>query len=398
MGEVSDKPSNRVAPGGASTIVLGGDSTEIDASSVPTRTAPGGEATIVLGEEASTDRFRHRQDEATTTVPDACPRFPCAPGGKSTIDLSTTSTTDTVSSLPSGRVAPGGTSTIVLGSESISDVSSNSTCTRGPVGGETTILLGDAEDAERFVRHETDLAATEETPAPASRFPCAPGGHATINLTSEKLPSDELVLTERTAPGGKSSVILGGDFLPGEIKPVNSSGTAPGGNATVVLGTDAPADCFSHREATQLVGVPDPTPRFPCAPGGNSSVILGSGEEMEGRPLTGKLTHVAKPCDESKTSTNVSQTSVSNESNVYSKVCESGPTARFPCAPGGNSTVLLGSDEEMKGRSLTDKLTRVARFCDENKNIANLPQASVSKDSKIQTPSDVFEASAVILG
>jgi hypothetical protein len=248
------------------------------------------------------------------------------------------------------------------------------------------------------MRHENDLVSIDGTPAPASRFPCAPGGHATINLTSENLPSDEPVHTGRTAPGGKSSVILGGDFLPGEIKPVNSNGPAPGGNATVVLGTEAPADCFSHREAAQLVDVPDPTPRFSCAPGGNSSVILGSGEEMKGRSLTDKLTRVAKLDYESSTTNNLPQARISNESNVYSKACDSGPTPRFPCAPGGNSSVLLGSDEEMKGRSLTDKLTRVAKVCDENKNIANLPQANVSNDSKIQTPSKAFESSAVILG
>jgi len=210
-------------------------------------------------------------------------------------------------------------------------VLSNSACTRGPVGGETSIRFGEVTDVDRFAHRVTDNTVLE-VPAPAPRFPCAPGGHASINLTSEILaPSDELSQTGRTAPGGKSSVILGGEFLPGEMQPVNTNTIAPGGTATVVLGSDAPADRFHHREAVQPLEVPDPTPRFPCAPGGNSTVVLGSGEEMK-RP------------------------------------------------------------------SLTDKVTRAAKIPDENINTANLPQAALPNESKIQTPLTPLESTPVLLG
>jgi hypothetical protein len=74
------------------------------------------------------------------------------------------------------------------------------------------------------------------------------------------------------------------------------------------------------------------------------------------------------------------------------------PTPRFPCAPGGNSTVVLGNDEEMKRPSLTDKVTRATKITDENINIANLLPTNTLLEDKIQTPSKAIESKAVLLG
>jgi len=92
------------------------------------------------------------------------------------------------------------------------------------------------------------------------------------------------------------------------------------------------------------------------APGGSTTVVLGSDAPAE------RFSH--------------------RETELSLEVSD--PTPRFPCAPGGNSTVVLGNDEEMKRPSLTDKVTRAANVADENMNIANIPQASVSNEIKIQ--------------
>merc|ERR1711937_204222 len=86
----------------------------------------------------------------------------------------------------SGRIAPGGTSSIVLGGEVSTDVVVPST--RGPVGGETTLVLGEVGEAERFGHLASEDISCVDTPAALSRFPCAPGGYATINLTNDKIP------------------------------------------------------------------------------------------------------------------------------------------------------------------------------------------------------------------
>lgn len=323
-GRISDATKNELLKE-LHQLVLGGDPLTCEKPSIAIRGAPGGEATISLGEETSSDRFLHRQEETTTTVPDPCPRFPCAPGGKSTIELSSELKASAESDMSSGRVAPGGPSSIVLGGEGPSDVLAN--VTRGPVGGETTILLGEITDAECSMHCETDETLGVEVPDPAPWFSCAPDSHATINLTTENLPpSDEPPRIGRTAPGGTSSVVLGGDMLLGEMRPV-TNGRTPGGNATVVLSSDAPAHRFSHRETAQPLQAFDPTPRFPCAPGGNSTVVLGNGEDMKRSSLTDKVTRAAKIVDENINTANLPQTSNSDESEIQtpSKVLESSP-------------------------------------------------------------------------
>jgi hypothetical protein len=324
--DISSTLGVRIAPGGPSTLVLGGDVEETDFSTKPVRTAPGGESTILLGEETSAERFAHRKDELMTSVPDPTPRFPCAPGGNSTIMLhAEEKEAETV--VHSGRIAPGGTSTIVLGGVDSSDVVVP--CTKGPVGGETTIVLGEVGEAERFAHCSTEDISSVDAPAALCRFPCAPGGYATINLTNDKLPpSTTPVDTGRVAPGGKSSVILGGDMRPDEILPISSSGIAPGGKSTVMLGTDTPAERFSHRAASKSTDVPDPTPRFSCAPGGRSTVVLGNSEEMKGVTLTKKVT--CGVADENVNTVNIPQ------SNAQEKKLQASP---YEC---DSTPVVLG--------------------------------------------------------
>jgi hypothetical protein len=144
-------------------------------------------------------------------------------------------------------------------------------------------------------------------------------------LTSENLPpQDEPLQTGRIAPGGQSSVILGGDLLPHEVRPVNTNAIAPGGSTTVVLGSDAPAERFSHRETELSLEVPDPTPRFPCAPGGNSTVVLGNDEEMKRPSLTEKVTRATNITDENINIANLPpNTSLEDKIHTPSKAIES---------------------------------------------------------------------------
>jgi len=184
-----------------------GDDAVLIEESLAVRIAPGGEATILLGEEASADRFAHRQEETMTEVPDACPRFPCAPGGNSTIELTTEPTTCVVPNQSSSRIAPGGASTIILGGDLVS-VETPSVAIRTAPGGEATISLGEETSADRFVHRQDEPMTT--VPDPCLRFPCAPGGTSTIELSTEsRFDATSDLPSGRVAPGGTSTIVLG---------------------------------------------------------------------------------------------------------------------------------------------------------------------------------------------
>jgi len=279
---------SRVAPGGASTFTFGGASTFTcmpvteNTSLAVVRTAPGGETTIVLGEVIAADRFSHRQSEtAPVAVPDAVPRFSCAPGGNSTFVFGADSSADVVST---GRAAPGGESTLVLGVDALSDAAVV-TCPRGAVGGETTVFLGDLKDADRFSHRQADEATITSDLDAAPRFSCAPGGVSTINLRNDNVAPASL-MSDRVAPGGTSTIVLGGDHVQNAVLSV---GCSPGGPATIMLGSEASADRFSQRDAQEVGPLPDPTPRFRFAPGGTSTMVLGNGSEMLRTAITGKV-------------------------------------------------------------------------------------------------------------
>lgn len=414
------------APGGTATIVLGGDASPLP---VPAGTAVGGESTVLLGSEAAADRFAHRQgdNQVTAATTEPAPRFSCAPGGTATIVLGESD--DQPIPAPATRTRPGGESSIVLGSDDSADrflqrqgdeascvavpdptarfpyapggpstinFSGSdqvvATATRTSIGGESTLVLGggDFDIADRFAHRQGIGIDVESTslPEPLARFPCAPGGNATIALGGE--PLDNLPVIAKTAPGGESTLVLGGDnfdtkdrfshggdieavgtcplepagrssscALPGgesssfafgsEAPPANpptSTRTAPGGESTVLLGSDASADRFSHclaEHAGTPVSVPEPLSRFCCAPGGTSTVSLRG--DIQINPTVSDRT---APGGESTVLLG-SDASAERFSHLQAVNAEPAsvpePATRFSCAPGGDSTLSLAGGE-----------------------------------------------------
>lgn len=251
------------APGGFSSIQLGGEgaAAELQATSGPV----GGATTIVLGVDDPRDALlqRQRQREVVVDTPDALLRFPQAPGGSSSMCFS------------------GGTADVPA--------------TTRPVGGPATVLLGGEDSAERFVQQQQRYAAVTDTPDAAARFPQAPGGSSSIQLGGENDLSETLQLLaqrrgQRQAPGGTSTFVLGGDCNdPLSTHFENTSSNkfanaasqncgnvlterpsvrlrqAPGGTSTLVLGGHCNDPVVEKVSST----------RVRQAPGGTSSISFG---------------------------------------------------------------------------------------------------------------------------
>lgn len=423
-------PRFSCAPGGTATIVLGGDADPTPVPVAPTGAAVGGESTVLLGSEAAADRFAHRQgdNQVTAATTEPAPRFPCAPGGTATIVLGESDAQPTPA--PVTRTGPGGESSIVLGSDDSADRflqrqgdeascgavpdptarfpyapggpstinfsgsdQVDATVTRTSIGGESTLVLGggDFDIADRFAHRQGIGIDVESTslPEPLPRFPCAPGGNATISIGGE--PLDNLPVIAKTAPGGESTLVLGGDNFDtkdrfshgGDIEAVNacplepagrssscaltsgesssfafggeapaanpptSTRTAPGGESTVLLGSDASADRFSHcladASAGDPVSVPEPLSRFCCAPGGTSTVSLRGDIQINttisDRTAPGGESTVLLGSDASAERFSHLQAESAEPASVPE------PATRFSCAPGGDSTLSLGGGE-----------------------------------------------------
>jgi len=348
------------APGGTSSISLSDHSPAAQAHHLPVvRGAVGGETTIVLGGDNGADAFRETSRNATVETPDAAPRFQQAPGGCASISLGgddpavlsdmalsqnqalarrstpgpeTTivlsgdvKSTDAFSAYHQERgapietpdaphrfqQAPGGSSSICLGDDGA--VPQATLKNRGPVGGSSSIVLGGDDQREALAQHDLQRALDIETPDAAPRFQQAPGGSATIQLGNEKGVNDTVLATPTKGPvGGATTIVLGGD------------------------------DQLVDRERHRTVGIstPNAAPRFQQAPGGTATLQLGTEKSSVDamaatpvrRPVGGSATIVLGGDDPSEAFT-----------PLKPQIVET-PEApdRFPQAPGGTATVILG--------------------------------------------------------
>jgi len=346
------------------------------------RVAPGGAATIVLGSADSKEGYSQREEErmACVDTPDAAPRFTQAPGGDTSICLGgaeavVTGTRgpvggadgvvlgeDSARSMfarPESAVAaeapkpsprftqePGGTSSICLGGKgAVDDAHQGSSGARGPVGGAASIVLGSDSAAAVFTQRKEEREAAVGTPAAAPRFHQAPGGDASISLAAGRAdaPARDVL---RSPPGGAATVVLGCDDTHGilsqhqerrdasittpDAQPRFSQ--APGGSSTVCLGP---------------LGIP-PLPAMPVRGpvGGTTSICLGGDEgpaPLDGdtaaasRPVGGAASVVLGTCD---TQAVFSERRDRREADVATP----GPAPRFQQAPGGTSSVSLAGD------------------------------------------------------
>jgi hypothetical protein len=258
------------APGGTAVICLGGDIN----IAMPENTKPvGGEASLVLGTDDPADAFqpvRERTAAAFTATPHAAPRFSQGPGGTSVLCLGEDVMLEVSSSDRADRQAPGGTSTLVLG--------------------------GDSNDP--FDTHCERVSSNKFANASSQN-----SGNVITDRSSTRL---------RQAPGGTSTIILGGD-------------------------SNDPFDTHCHRVSSNSfanssnqncgnVLTERPSTRLHQAPGGNSSIQFGEGENAP--PISVSSNKFASGTNQN------SGNAITDKPST--KVCQ---------APGGSSSFSLGASE-----------------------------------------------------
>jgi len=397
--ETPDAPHRfQQAPGGSSSICLGGDGA-VEQATVRNRGPVGGSSSIVLGSDDQSAVLAqydvHRALDIKT--PSAAPRFQQAPGGSATIQLGNengftetilaspakgpvggvstivlgggdhaetfadrerhhTAVVATPNAAPRFQQAPGGTATVQLGNAS-SDTAMAATPVRGPVGGSSTIVLGSDDPSEAFAQHQ----AAVETPEVPSRFTQTPGGTATVILGGAVVshPHDPL----RQAPGGSATIVLGGDptdphdtfsattssnkFASGANqncgntitdRPTTRLHHAPGGAATICLGDDSVLSTPIRKTASHFSKSPDPQTVAIQAVATPSRLRQSPGGES--------TICFGGDSDDPFNTHGVSSSKFADGANQNcGNTITDRPTTRLHHAPGGASTLCLGSDE-----------------------------------------------------
>jgi len=310
------------------------------------------------------ERFAERQRErdAQFETPDAAARFPYAPGGETSVSF--------------GEAAP----------------PCDAGAVRGPVGGPATVVLGSGASDGLSEAHAQQRSADAEAPSALPRFPQAPGGDASVCLGGAPPES----VGARGPMGGAATIVLGADdpkaaFRAEASPPVATPDAAPrfpqvggsttvdfggagdaeafrewgpvGGQDTVSLGSDAPGAMFAHRLPAAAAETPDAAARFPQAPGGDASVCLGGAVDAPAAvrgPVGGADTlslafdPAAAPAEGAPAArgpvggaaTVVLGQDAAAEAFAHraagGAVETPDATARFPQAPGGDASVVLG--------------------------------------------------------
>jgi len=351
-------PRFQQAPGGTTSICLSGGRSEAAAVRGPV----GGADTVVLGGDDSREVFEQRQQDrdAALDTPDAAPRFQQAPGGTASICLSSGAGCDGAGEAP--------------------------TEFRGPVGGADTVVLGGDDSKELFEQRQQGRNAAIETPDAAPRFQQAPGGTASICLSSGSgsNATGDAATTVRGPVGGETTVVLGGDDseviiaqrqqerdkaiatpdaaprfqqAPGGDATISLADTGAqqaqdseavsargpvGGAATIVLGIDDPAEMFGQlaEQRNATTDTPTAAPRFQQVPGGTPTICLGA---------------------------DVAPMSTFSKSECEKFSLESArSTKKVQYAPGGASTICLGSEGSVGTLGQTISANKFANGASQN--------------------------------
>eukprot|EP00927_Polykrikos_kofoidii_P013767 TRINITY_DN15985_c0_g1_i1.p1 TRINITY_DN15985_c0_g1~~TRINITY_DN15985_c0_g1_i1.p1 ORF type:complete len:590 (+),score=99.40 TRINITY_DN15985_c0_g1_i1:91-1860(+) len=321
--------SQRVSPGGASSLVLAA-STSDDVAGISRsseRCQPGGPTSICLGTDASPsisstvsasrDPFeknaaKFSAGERTQTVcvterPSTGER--CAPGGAATIILggeSAAEAFDRVANVPN-RIA---TERV---EQAVADVHANAADCRVAPGGESTVVLGtfSAADESDNAKNKTDKIVPQVAAGERVQF-----------LTISERPSSEM----RSAPGGQTTVVLGDDSAPASFA---RDGNEP---SRVPIETVTAAVAAVHADsAGQRV-----------APGGASTLSLGASPEDAVGVKVVDLREVATVSGDvvGDEAANAVPTESVLTSPSGAVLTSRAPTERAP--PGGKTTLLLG--------------------------------------------------------
>lgn len=330
---------SRPAPGGKTTVILGGDDTQWSTDS----------QNLGIGSAA-----------ACTTME---PRTRPAPGGADSIDFTVEVSNPSVEALMA-RASPGGADSVNFSCQPESQISVPELLTRPRVGGNVSVVLGSEEGQWIPDSQAVGIGSMEAVIAMDAVTRQAPGGIDSIDFGSKPDPLSKEDLLSRPAVGGKAVVVLGGDdstwttdssaigvgsdvaleveprvrMPPGGIDSVSWASeavelpqrpaTAVGGKATVVLGGDA-SDWQTSSNANKIPTgyVAESYPRQ--VPGGVDSVDFGAKAEL----LTAEAL--------------LSRPAVGGADSVQfgkvdgSALC-SDDLLKRP-SPGGNDTVVLGS-------------------------------------------------------
>jgi len=392
-------PRHQQAPGGNSTVCLDTSAKPGDIVPVATRGVGGGVATVILGVDNFEEILNQRQQEREVCV-------------------------ETPASKPRVSQAPGGTSSISLESN-VGSVQEETKKTGCPVGGASAVILGVDDTREIFRQHEADCRQLLETPAAPVRFQQAPGGDSSVYLgegavdegtavavrgpvggaSAVVLGSDSVQWQSRQEqvctpeanprfqqePGGNTSICLGTYGLPGDGNVVADATRGPvGGPGHIVLGSDDNKAIFKQLEKLREapVNTPSAAPRFSQAPGGNAAIKLEPSDTQADDvpavrgPVGGETTLSlggSYPDDMLQKATNVlkdgaSSNRFANGANQNSgNVITDRPTTRLHFAPGGASTICLGSDDADKATNVLKERASANRFANgANQNCGNV--------------------------
>jgi len=324
------------APGGTASWTFGADGEASVEASATLRGPVGGATTISLGSDASAERFAKAAAQVPLETPDACDRFPQAPGGNSNILLA-----GAVPEPSRVRGPVGGAATFILSDEPSAQAEVHAV--RGPVGGSDSVMLGSDDNREMFQARSRDAQACLANPTPdaVARFPQAPGGTSTMDLGGSQEPPAAF----KGPVGGADSVVLADAYPASAAAAPSASPRGPvGGADSVVLGDEAAWKATWQERQTEReapVSTPDATVRFPQAPGGNASVCLGGGEvpvaPASRGPVGGAATVVLGAGDARE---------VFDERQRERDTVLATPAAlaRFPQAPGGTTTLSLSTE------------------------------------------------------
>jgi hypothetical protein len=363
---------SRASVGGADSVDFSNPGTTLSSEELLARPFPGGATTVVLGGDTSqwTTNSQVHGVGSVEAVAAAEPTVRAAPGGIDSVNFHALNSTLTAKELLA-RPSPGGSDTLDLNPVADPTPSSEALLARPYPGGNTTVVLGGEKSQWTTNSQIHGVGSMEAIAAAEPGVRPAPGGVDSIDFGAQPSNPSSEVLLARPQVGGATEIMLGGAHAdwkthsstlgagsveaiaqaesvarppPGGMDSVNSINAAhaaqsvaallarpqTGGPATVVLG----GDNNDWVTSSDTHGVCDMTSREVVprqSPGGTDSVDFGkvdvsalTAEELLARPAPGGADSV-------------------HFGRVESNTLAAAELLQRPC-PGGATKIVLGSD------------------------------------------------------
>jgi len=204
------EPRSRPPPGGADSVDAINEApvaAPLSAQELMARPATGGKASIVLGGDTSNWTTSQGETHVQKEIAGSEVEYQ-APGGTASVDFGAiTNCKLTVEELLA-RPAPGGEKTFTFGQMPVHSPIASDLRLRPSPGGSANVVLG-SDDGQWDTSSQTHNGEVGLTALPYVRPP--PGGVDSVNMAAPKDMTSVETLLARPAPGGRTTVVLGGD-------------------------------------------------------------------------------------------------------------------------------------------------------------------------------------------